>query len=153
MSRRNDLLKPEITVFGKCHTCQETIPFGIANCPHCGIEIDQDAVFPGAFNYFVITQAISAANNLRTMDVAVVIFIGVALVRFFSAHSLWFDLITTLPWMGVLAGVMRWFRLHGRWDSKDQEYLAAQTHMKWSLKFWAAANAFNLIVLLAVHLR
>ncbi|HWQ34923.1 MAG TPA: TraR/DksA C4-type zinc finger protein [Blastocatellia bacterium] len=153
MPRNDDFLNPPITPYGKCHTCGEKILFGAERCPNCGIEIDHEEVFPSAFNYFVITQAISSANNLRTLDIGVILLIVVSLIRFVFEYGLWFTLITSLPWLFLLLRITQWFRQHGNWECSDPEYLEARERMRWSLKLWIAANAFNAIVILAVHLK
>ena len=151
MPQQDEFLNPSITPFGKCHTCGEKILFGTERCPNCGIEIDHDAVFPSTFNYVVITQAISSANNFRTLDIGVILLIVVSLIRFVFDYGLWFTLITSLPWLLILLRVDHWFRRHGRWDCADPEYLEARERMKWSRRYWAAANFFNVIVIIAAH--
>jgi hypothetical protein len=153
MPRNDDFLDPPITPYGKCHTCGEKILFGTERCPNCGIEIDYDEVFPSVYNYFVITQAISSANNLRTLDIGVVLLIGVSLIRFVFDYGLWFTLITGMPWLLPLFRIIQWFWRHGNWECSDSEYVEARERMQWSLKLWAAANVFNAIVILAVHIK
>ena len=152
MSRNDDFLDPPITPFGNCHTCGETVVFGIRQCPHCGIEIDHDDIFPSVYNYFVIAQAISSANNLRTLDASIVVLIGVSLTSLVFDYGLWFTLITGLTWVIPLIRIIRWFRRHGNWECSDHEYQEARERMRWSLKLWIAASIFSAIVILAVHI-
>jgi hypothetical protein len=151
MSQEDEFLNPPITPFGPCHTCGQKIPFGTERCPYCGIEIDHDEIFPSAFNYFVITQAISSANNFRTLDIAIVLMLAVSLSRLLFSFGLWIDVALSLPWLLILLRVDHWFRQHGRWDCADPEYLEARERMKWSRRYWAAANVFNAIVIFAVY--
>lgn len=151
MPRDDDFLDPPITPFGKCHTCKETVVFGIKHCPQCGIELDYDEIFPSIHDYFVITQAVSSANNLRTFDVSILLLIGVSFIRFSFDYGLWFLIITGIVWILPLIRINQWFGRHGKWECSDPDYLEAIERMKWSRKLWIAANIFNAITIVAVH--
>src|SRR5215510_14276859 len=119
--RNNDFLTPAITPYADCHTCRELVRLGTVTCPHCGIKLDQEEIFPSAAINFVISQACSAANNIRTLDPAVLIFLGVLLLRYFSAYPLWLNIAISAVWLGPLVIILRWFHKHGRWRISDPD--------------------------------
>ena len=146
-----NFLEPEITLTGECHTCGEPIIYGREHCLNCGIEIDHDELAPSVINHFVITQACSAANSIRTFDVAVFIFLGHAILRAVIQsilnYPLWIDILASAFWVLPVLTITRWFRRHGNWDSQDQDYLFARKEMKSALWLWVAANIINGIVI------
>lgn len=142
-----DFYDPDVTVFAKCYVCGAAVRFGAAQCPHCETELDQERLLPNAFNHYVITRAVSAANAIRTFDFAVYLSTLVALMRLALDFPLWLNLMTSLTWLGVLGAVLYWFWRHGRWESDDADYQAARAEMKKSLWLWLAANFFNFVVI------
>ncbi|MBO0724688.1 MAG: hypothetical protein J2P52_03730 [Blastocatellia bacterium] len=138
-----NLLDPEISLIGKCHTCSEQILFEQEFCPHCGIKIDHDDIAPSVVNNFLLTQAVSSANTIRTFDVAVYIFLGQSLIRFMIDFPLWYDVVTSLFGIIPIIIIGRWFRRHGNWETRDGDYLTARKKLKKSFWLWLAANAFN----------
>jgi hypothetical protein len=123
----------------------------LEKCPYCGIEIDYDDILPSIYNRFVITQAISSANNLQTLDAGALIFAVSAALGYFSDLWLWYRLLTIAPAPLFLLICLGWFAKHGRWDSNDPDYLAARQKMKKSLRYWALANVFILLLFVAAY--
>jgi len=138
-----NFLDPEISLVGKCHTCNEQILFEHEFCPQCGIKIDHEDMAPSVVNNFLITQAISSANTIRTFDIGVYIFLGASVIRFMIDFPLWYCVVTSLSGAMPLIIILRWFHRHGRWETRDGEYLTARKEMKKSLWLWLAANAVN----------
>jgi len=138
-----NFLDPEISLVGKCHTCNEQILFEQEFCPQCGIKIDHEDMAVGVVNNFLLTQAVSSANTIRTLDVGAYIFLGASVFRFMFDFPLWFDVVTSLFWVTPMIIIGRWFRRHGNWETRDGEYLTARKAMKKSFWLWLAANAFN----------
>jgi hypothetical protein len=147
--RNNDFLEPEITLVANCHTCGEMVRFGLEKCANCGITLDQEEIFPSVIVNFVITQACSSANSIRTLDVGVLLFLGVSLMRYVIDYPLWFNLIASVFWLGPLVMILRWFHKHGRWNIADQEYEFAKKEMREGLRLWLAAHIFNAIIIFA----
>jgi hypothetical protein len=138
-----NFLDPEISLIGKCHTCNEQILFGQEFCPQCGIKIDHEDIVPSVVNNFLLTQAISSANTIRTFDVGVYIFLGVSLIRFMIDFPLWYDVVTSLSGVIPMIIIARWLLRHGNWETRDVEYLTARKGMKKSSWLWLAANSVN----------
>src|SRR5581483_5492946 len=151
--RNNDFLNPAVTPFANCHTCRELVRLGTERCPHCGIKLDQEEIFPSAAINFLISQAYSSANNIRTFDPAVVIFLALLLMRYLSDYPLWFNLVTSVVWLGPVVIIIRWFRKHGRWNISDSEYEYAKKEMRAGLRLWIAAHLFNAIVILILWMK
>ena len=144
----NNLLTPEITITAQCHTCRETILYGLEDCPYCGIKLDHEELAIGAINTFVINQAISSANTIKTFDPAAPLLLLVILFRALIDLPTWYELICSVVWLFPLLAISGWFVKHGRWDSNDEDFWAAKTAMKSSFKVWLAVNALSFIVLL-----
>jgi hypothetical protein len=142
-----NILDPEITLIAQCHTCNEKIIYGIEKCPYCGIMIDYDDIIPSIVNNFVIAQAISSANTIRTFDMAVIFFLGTSLIRYIIDYPTWIDIVMSALWVMPLIIITRWHFKHGRWESADPDYLLSKKQMKWAFKLWLVANAFNIIVI------
>jgi hypothetical protein len=138
-----NFLDPEISLVGKCHTCNEQILFDQEFCPKCGIKIDHEDMAPSVVNNFLITQAISSANTIRTLNVGIYFFSGVSVIRLMIDFPLWYGVVTSLSGAIPLVIIPRWFRRHGIWETHDKEYLAARKEMKKSFWMWLAANAIN----------
>jgi hypothetical protein len=138
-----NFIDPEISLIGQCHTCNERILFGQERCPQCGIKIDHDDMAPSVVNNFLLTQAVSSANTIRTFDLGVYMFLGTSFSRFIIDFPLWFDVGTSLFWVIPMIIIGMWFRRHGNWETRDREYLDARTGMKKSFWRWLAANALN----------
>jgi hypothetical protein len=138
-----DFLDPEISLIGKCHTCNEQILFGQEFCPECGIRIDHEDIAPSVVNNFLLTQAVSSANTIRTFDVGVHFCLGTSILRFLIDFPLWFDVVTSLGWVAPFIIIWIWFRRHGNWETRDVEYLTARKGMKKSIWLWLAANTVN----------
>jgi len=149
--RRNPNLEPEITPYGNCPRCREMVLFGSTHCAYCGLELDQEEIFPSVVANFVITQAISSANSIRTLDIGVIFFIGAIIIRRLMDCGLWFDLGTSLFWLAPLWVIVRWYFKHGRWESDDEEYNFAKKEMRAVFLLWAGAHFFNAIVILYAH--
>jgi hypothetical protein len=138
-----NFLDPEISLVGKCHTCNEQILFDLEFCPQCGIKIDHEDMAVSVVNNFLLTQAISSANTIRTLNVAVHFILGVSVIRLMIDFPLWYNVVTSLSGAIPLIIIPRWFRRHGRWETHDKEYLAARKEMKKSFWLWLSANAVN----------
>ena len=138
---------PEITLVGKCHTCNEQILYGLEFCPKCGIKIVHEDMEISVVNNFLLTQAVSSANSIRTLNVGVHFFLGTSILRFLIDYSFWFDVVTSLTWFIPLFVIMRWFLRHGRWESNDVEYLTSRKEMKKSFWLWLAAHAVNCLLI------
>ncbi|MDQ3014006.1 MAG: hypothetical protein M3X11_25295 [Acidobacteriota bacterium] len=141
-----NLLNPEISLTAKCHTCQEVITYGLEKCPYCGIRLDQEEMTISAFNCFAINQAITSANTIRTFDPAAPIFLAVILLRVLIDIPSWYEFISSVFWLFPVLVIAGWFQQHGKWISKDEEYLSAQKAMKSSFQVWMAVNILSLIV-------
>lgn len=124
--KRNPHLEPEITPYGNCPRCRELVLFGSTHCPYCDLELDQEEIFPSVIVNFVITQAISSANSIRTFDMGVIIFIGMIVSRYFVNYGLWVDIGLSSFWLLPLWMIVRWYFKHGRWEIDDEEYSHAK---------------------------
>lgn len=149
MKPDNDFLKPKITPIANCHTCGEKVRFGFEKCPGCGIELDQEELFPSVIRNFVLTQAVSSSNSIRTLDPAAALFLGTAVIRYFSPdYPLWLNMATTILWFGPPVLIIRWFYKHGRWEIDDPEYKHARREMWAGLRLWTVSHIFNAIVII-----
>lgn len=150
---KEDLFEPKVTPIGKCYTCLQPLVFGVQHCPHCGIIVDyeDENLMRTAVDHILITQAISSANTLRTMNPAMIIFLGSALMSYGLDYVWWFKLITILPACFILLSVKAWFVRHGNWESNDPEYREAQQHMKVCVRNWGLTNLFILLLILFAH--
>ena len=148
-----DLFEPKVTPIGKCPTCLQPLVFGAQHCPHCGIAVDyeDEDLVRTAVDHILLTQAISAANTLRTMNPAMIIFLGSALLSYLLDYAWWFKLITILPACFILLSVRAWFVRHGNWESNDTEYQEARQQMKICLRNWGLTNLFILLLILFAH--
>lgn len=143
-----NFLDPEIAWAGNCHTCQQLISLAAENCPHCGIKIEPDDMFVSTVNHVLLTRAISSANAIRTFDGGVYIFLGVSVMRLmFDLMSfpfpLWLEIITSIVWLAPLFLISKWYQWHGKWDSRDAEYLSAHKELKRSFVLWLVVHLFN----------
>src|SRR5262245_60021029 len=150
---KKDFLDPKVTPIANCHTCGEMVQFGLEKCPNCGIVLDQEDIYPSVVVNFIITQAISSANSIRTFDVAVFFSLGVSLLRLGLEMPFWYNVVTCIPWLFPLIIIIRWFFKHGRWPITDGEYELAKKEMRSGFGLWLVVNGFNLIVLLILMMR
>jgi hypothetical protein len=159
MFLHKDFLDPKINVFGRCSVCRELVSLKYENnqwvlakdkCSHCGAILDSDEVLRSAYNNFVITQAISSANNFWASDYALIVFAAQMIIRSFIALPFSLFVFTSFVGVAFLFGVVQWFFKHGRWDTNDEEYLDAKKKMRWSFLLWSSANVLNLILFLTI---
>jgi hypothetical protein len=148
MKRPNEFLEPAITPYADCHTCGQLVVLGSEHCVHCGIKLDQEDLLPSAVINFSLTQACSAANSIRSFDVAVVFFLACSLGSYLMEMPFWWLWIPmSLVWLLPLIVILRWFYRHGRWQLADPEYDAAKKEMRAGLKLWLAAHGFNALMI------
>ena len=142
-----NILNPKVSLIADCHTCGERVLFGREVCPYCGITLDLEDLFPSAAINYVLTRAISSANDIRGGNIAVFLSLGITVFALLGDMPFWFHLLNCSGW-GVLIIILLWFWKHGRWRINDREYESVKREMKGSLRMWLIANAFNLIVLI-----
>lgn len=159
MFLQKDFLDPAINPFGRCTACRELVSLKFENnewtpaketCSRCGAILDKEEVLLSAYNNFVITQAISSANNVWASDYVLVIFVAQMILRSIMAFPSSFMIFTSIIGIAFLFGIAQWFYKHGRWDSDDEEYLDAKKKMRWSLLLWGTANIVNVILFLVL---
>jgi hypothetical protein len=143
-----NFLEPDLSLVGNCHTCQQLISLYAEICPHCGIKIEADDIFVSTINNALLTQAISSANAIRTWNSGTYILLIVGVMRLmFDVMSfpwpLWFEIATSIVWMAPLLLIRKWFQRHGKWDSRDTEYLSAHKEMKRSFLLWVVVHILN----------
>jgi hypothetical protein len=156
-----NFLNPSISVFSNCPTCQGLIPIkrkdGILdveerNCPHCGIQIYREEIIENLLRNVFITQAISSANQIISLDIAIFIFLSVSIFTFFYSsqfpfiHNLF--IVCLAVWIFPLILCIGWLYKHGQWVSNDEEYLQAKNTIKKSTVLWITAHFFNLLLLI-----
>ncbi|MCI0389710.1 MAG: zinc ribbon domain-containing protein [Acidobacteria bacterium] len=145
--KNNNLLEPEITLTANCHNCGEIVTYGQVKCPYCDILLDQEEIFPSVVKNFVITQAVSAANNLRSFDVAVLIFLVVSVYISFFTELLWLHIVFSIVWLIPLLLIGGWFAKHGKWVTPDPDYEFSKKEMRAGLKLWLGAHFFNGVII------
>lgn len=141
-----EVLEPEITLTGNCHSCHELVQFGTPKCPYCGTLLDKRRMYDSAVENFYITQAVSSANTIRTFRPAVFFFIiavGLSLVDKSRA-------ILLFLWPLALMVIIRWFIKHGRINSTNADYQEAKQKMRSDFLLWLAINILSLIAFVVV---
>ena len=123
------------------------VTYGQVNCPYCGVTLDPDELYPSVVKNFVITQAVSAANNLRSFDLAVIFFLGVGIYSSFFLELLWFHAICSIVWLTPLLMIWSWFTKHGKWQLSDPDYEFSKKEMIAGLKLWLGAHFFNGVII------
>lgn len=141
---RKEVLQPEITVMGNCQACGELVQVNTPKCPYCGTLLDKQSLLNSAAANFVVTQAISSANTIRTFQPAAYLLILLSISRFAFDHF-FRSVLFVIVWMLPLFTVLRWFMKHGGLNSSDAEYLTAKKQMKSALILWLTANLINWI--------
>jgi hypothetical protein len=139
---QKEVLQPEITVMGNCRACGELVQVNTPKCPYCDTLLNQQSLMDSAKINFVVTQAISSANTIRTFRPAAYLLILLSLGRFVLEHS-FRNLLFVVVWLFPLFTVLRWFMKHGGLNSSDTEYLEAKKQMKSALILWLAATLIN----------
>lgn len=152
-------VEPSMHLFGKCPVCKELVRMkveddellvAIDRCRHCGALLDTEEILPSVVNHFLITQAISTANNFWVADYALIAFVVQMVSSLFTPFPFGLGLFVSLTGISFLFGVIYWFFKHGRWDSDDEEYVDAKKKMRWSLLLWTGANVLNVILILTI---
>jgi hypothetical protein len=143
------MIEPDVTLIANCHTCNELVRFGHVECPNCGIKIDHEEIFFSLLSNYFSTQAISAANNLRTADIGVWVFLGVSLIVFVSNYPYWFSIVLTFFWLIPILQIFRWFRRYKKLVFEDEEFALAKKQLRHSAAMWVIANCLNAILIWA----
>ena len=131
---------------------------GAKYCPHCESEIDQECAKKEAAAYTAVTKAIQSGGKITNRDLVVLLFVTYTFcMRWFGREAfydaprgwLWAEVIFAIGWLIPIIAIMRWFYLHGRLTTEDEEYLKAKRDVKWSLRLWIAVQAFHLLLVVA----
>ncbi|MDX2042935.1 MAG: hypothetical protein SF097_17085 [Acidobacteriota bacterium] len=150
---QKEVLEPDITATGNCHSCNELVQFGTPKCPYCGTLLDRQRMLASVQENFYITQAVSSANTIRTFRPAAFLFLLIAIGRFLMDYSLRNNLFMTVLWFMPVVIIVAWFFKYGGRTSKDDDYLESKQKMKSDLLLWLAANILNWITLGVVFSR
>lgn len=150
---QKEVLEPEITATGNCHSCNELVQLGTVKCQYCGTLLDQQRMMASARENFVITQAVSSANTIHTFRPAAYLFIAIAVGRFLMDYSVRNNLLISVMWFLPVATIIGWFFKHGGRNSSDEDYLESRKKMKSDLLLWLAINILNWIALAVVFSR
>ena len=151
MQRNDPNLEPEITLCGNCPHCHELILLGTEKCRYCGLELDQEELYQSAIRNFVITQAVSSANTIRSLDLGVFFFLGSIAILYLGSYGIQFEILVTLIWLSPLVLITRWYFKHGRWPTDDEEYRRAKKEMRSGFFLWSAAHFLNAMAILVMH--
>ncbi|MFN0109744.1 MAG: hypothetical protein ACKVZH_12895 [Blastocatellia bacterium] len=143
---KKEVLEPEITATGNCHSCCELVQWGTPKCPYCGTLLDKRRMYDSAVENFYITQAVSSANTIRTFRPAAFLFIVALGLSLMGSGSPAIKFI----WPLALIVIIRWFIKHGRINSTDADYLEAKQKMRVDFFLWLAINILNLIVFIVL---
>ncbi|HKX29693.1 MAG TPA: hypothetical protein VJ302_18530 [Blastocatellia bacterium] len=144
-------MEPEITLCGNCPGCRELILLGTEKCRYCGLELDQEQLYQSAIRNFVITQAISSANTIRTFDLAVFFFLGCTAILYLGDYGIRFEILATSCWLSPLVLIARWYFKHGRWPTDDEEYQRSKKEMRSGFFLWTATHFLNAMAILVMH--
>jgi len=141
----DDPLNPKITLIADCHTCGEKLLYGQEKCPYCGILLDQEEIFPSVILNFVITQAVSSANTIRTFDFAVLFLLGVGVYNSFLNEEflLRIQLITSAVYLYPIILILRWFYKYRMLSSSDPDFNFSKKEMRSCLLLWIGAHFLN----------
>lgn len=147
---KREVLEPEVTATGNCHSCNELVQLGTPKCPYCGTLLDKQRMLASAKENFRITQAVSSANTIRTFKPAAYLFIIVAIGRLLLDYSVRHNLFISVMWFLPVLTIVGWFFKHGGRNSTDQDYLESRKKMKADLLLWLAINILNWITLAVI---
>lgn len=152
------LFEREITPCFRCYYCRQVVALGAQSCPHCDSEIDQERAEKEAAAYTAVTKAIQSARNITNRDLAILLFIIYTFWMRWSGREafsdvprgwLWAEIIFAVGWLIPIIAIVRWFHLHGKLITEDDEYLTAKKDVRWSLRLWIAAQVFHLLLVIA----
>jgi len=140
--------EPDVSVFVPCPHCRRLLPYDVQQCSHCCELVDDEDRVSGAVYTVVVTQAVSVANNLVTLDPAVVLFV---LLTAFAVLSGWGQVAAVYILVGAMAlhGTGRWLIRYGRFHIAEEEFVAARRRMWQSFAMWLAFLFFE--IALAVY--
>jgi hypothetical protein len=156
--RTNMLFDRDITPCFQCYCCREIVALGAKYCPYCASEIDQERAEKEATSYIAVTKAIQSAGAITNRDLVVLLFIIYTFwMRWCGREAfydvprgwLWAEVIFAVCWLVPIVAITRWFYLHGKLITGDEEYLTAKKEVRWSLKLWLAAQVFHLLLVVA----
>jgi hypothetical protein len=149
-----EILQPPISPYANCHTYGQLVLLGSERCANCGIEIDQEEIFPSALINIFIGRACASANSILSInDQSVLVFLGVTLLRLYVGYPTWFDVATSVPFLLQPTIMIVWLQKYGRWKIPDREYDVARREMRAGLKWWLVAHFLNLVAILASSCR
>jgi hypothetical protein len=152
------LFPREITPCFRCYYCREIVVLGAQNCPYCENEIDQERAKKEATAYVTVTKAIQSAGTITNRDLVVLFFLYYSFCMRWSGREafydvprgwLWAEVIFAVGWLIPIVAITRWFYLHGKLTTDDEDYRIAKKDVRWSLRLWVAAQVFHLLLVVA----
>lgn len=152
------LFHREITPCFKCRCCRAILALGARHCPYCESEIDQERAQNEAIAYVTTTKAIQSADAITNRDLVILLFIFYTFWMRWSGREafydvsrgwLWAEVIFAVGWLVPIVAITRWFYLHGKLTTEDEEYLIARKEVRRSLRLWIAAQVFHLLLVVA----
>ena len=149
-------IDPAVTPFGNCPTCQALIRLKVENnvvsidernCPNCKIQISEEEILESFIKNFLLTQAVSSANSILGFDLAVPVFLIVAVFSVLTEDSptlsTYFFVISFLLPLFIC---LRWLLRFGKYHIPDEEFIDAKRKVKLSSMLWIAAHTLNVIL-------
>ncbi|MCC7307875.1 MAG: hypothetical protein IT173_09930 [Acidobacteria bacterium] len=109
-------------------------------CPKCGSSLSGEQVYFSYLGTIFQTSAVSSANSLTSLDLAIIPYIGSGILSIFLGSPI-FNLFNGIIYFVPLALCVRWFWQYWFWvRSTEEEYLVALREMQNSLLLWFGAN-------------
>ena len=148
----------EITPCFRCYYCRAILKLGAKYCLFCLNDIDQERARKEAAVYVTVTKAIQSAFAITNRDLVVLVFIVYTFWMRWSGREgfydvprgwLWAEVIFAVFWLIPIVAIIRWFYLHGKLTTEDEEYLSAKKEVRRSLRLWIAAQIFHLLLVIA----
>jgi hypothetical protein len=107
----------------ECSVCKQTIDASSTKCRFCSATIDPAAAGVAAEKMAKVNQACSDASFLRTMAIAILVFLGLMFVPFLSILGVagYYFLMFAVPFMTI-----RWWVKFGAVRADDRDFKRAR---------------------------
>ena len=152
------LFERETTPYFECPACRRLLPITTERCQYCGEPIDPEASKQSSALYVRTTNAINAARAITNRDYAILLFLIYTIYMRWGGRNafndvprawMWAEVVFAVIWIFPLVFLIRWFLLHDRCNTVDQEYAVAKKEVRLSLRLWIAAHEFHVLLVFA----
>ena len=125
-----------------CPACSRIINESAENCRFCGTPVDREAAIAAADIQGRVNRACSDASYLRTVAVALFVFLGLSFIPLIPLVGLGY--LITFVVLAVL--LMRWQLKYRNIPTKDSDYDKAMGQRNLAFILWIAAIAVGFVI-------